>query len=91
MVFSVGLPQLANQLGWMSAEIGRQPWIVYGLLRTRDAVSKVVSAGETLASLILFALVYALLFGLFIYLLDHKIKEGPVDDETGPAGRQVAR
>ena len=41
-VFAVGLPQLANQLGWISAEVGRQPWIVYGLLRTRDGISKVV-------------------------------------------------
>ena len=88
-VFSVGLPQLANQLGWMSAEIGRQPWIVYGLLRTRDAVSKVVGAGETLASLILFAFVYVLLFALFIYLLDHKIKEGPLEEGPEPAGKEV--
>ena len=79
LVVSVVLPQLANQLGWMSAEVGRQPWIVYGLLRTKDALSKVVSPGETLTSLILFTLVYVLLFALFIFLLDHKIKEGPVD------------
>ncbi len=79
LVVAVVLPELANQLGWMSAEIGRQPWIVYGLLRTKDALSPVVTAGQTLTSLILFTLVYILLFVLFIYLLDHKIKEGPVD------------
>ncbi len=79
LVVAVVLPELANQLGWMSAEVGRQPWIVYGLLRTRDALSPVVTAGQTLTSLILFTLIYLLLFVLFIYLLDHKIKEGPVD------------
>ncbi|MEW5764684.1 MAG: cytochrome ubiquinol oxidase subunit I [Acidobacteriota bacterium] len=81
-VAAVVLPHLANQLGWMSAEVGRQPWIVQGLLRTSEGLSKVVSAGETLTSLLLFTLVYVLLFVLFIYLLDHKIKEGPV--EAGP-------
>jgi cytochrome d ubiquinol oxidase subunit I len=76
-VFSVALPQIANQLGWISAEVGRQPWIVYGLLRTSEGVSKVVGSGEVLASLLLFLFVYLLLFALFIYLLDHKIRQGP--------------
>ncbi len=76
-VFSVLLPHLANQLGWMSAEIGRQPWIVYGLLRTKDALSKVVSFNEVLFSIILFGCIYLLLFILFIFLLDRKIKHGP--------------
>jgi cytochrome d ubiquinol oxidase subunit I len=90
-VFAVGLPQLANQLGWISAEVGRQPWIVYGLLRTRDGVSKVVGAGETLASLILFSFVYLLLFALFIYLLDHRIKQGPIEEESGMVGKAVSQ
>jgi len=76
-VFSVILPHLANQLGWMSAEIGRQPWIVYNLLRTKDALSKSVDGNEVMFSLILFTLIYVLLFILFIYLLDKKIKSGP--------------
>lgn len=71
------LPQLANQLGWISAEVGRQPWIVYGLLRTKDAVSTVVSGGEVLFSLILFTLIYLLLLILFIYILVKKVKQGP--------------
>jgi cytochrome d ubiquinol oxidase subunit I len=90
-VFAVALPQLANQLGWISAEVGRQPWIVYGLLRTRDGVSRVVGADETLASLILFSFVYLLLFALFIYLLDHKIKQGPIDEEAGVPRREVSQ
>ncbi len=88
-VFAVGLPQLANQLGWLSAELGRQPWVVYGLLRTKDGLSKVVGAGEILTSLILFSFVYLLLFALFIYLLDHKIKAGPTQEEIDMTGKAV--
>lgn len=80
-VISVLGPQIANQLGWISAEVGRQPWAVYGLLRTRDALSKVVSAEQVLTSIILFALVYALLFAVFIYLLNEKIQHGPEEME----------
>lgn len=76
-IFSVLLPHAGNQLGWMSAEVGRQPWIVYNLLRTKDALSKTVDSGEVLFSLILFTLIYILLFVLFIYLFDKKIKAGP--------------
>ena len=74
--FSVFLPQLSNQLGWYSAEVGRQPWVVYGLLRTSDALSKSVRAEQIMFSLIMFTLIYALLFVLFLYLLDRKIKHG---------------
>ncbi|MEO8403441.1 MAG: cytochrome ubiquinol oxidase subunit I [Chitinophagaceae bacterium] len=75
--WSVLLPQLANQAGWFTAEMGRQPWVVYGLLRTSDALSKNVQAHQVLFSLILFALVYSTLFVLFLYLLNKKIKHGP--------------
>lgn len=78
-------PMLANQLGWISAEVGRQPWIVYHLLRTSEAVSKVVSASQVVASLLMFTLVYLLLFGLFLYLLLRKIAAGPHDAATVPA------
>ena len=77
LVFAVLLPQIANQLGWIVAEVGRQPWIVWGLLKTSDALSKSVEAGQVLFSLILFGLIYLLLFTLFIFLLDRKIKGGP--------------
>ena len=76
-VWAVLLPQIANQAGWFAAEMGRQPWVVYGLLKTSDAFSQSVSANQILFSLILFFLVYALLFLLFIYLLNKKIKHGP--------------
>ncbi|MBD3217926.1 MAG: cytochrome ubiquinol oxidase subunit I [candidate division Zixibacteria bacterium] len=77
LVFSVLLPQIANQLGWFTAEVGRQPWIVYGLLRTEDGLSASVGSGQVLLSLILFTLIYILLFTLFIFLLNEKIKAGP--------------
>ena len=84
LVPAVILPQLANQLGWMTAEVGRQPWIVYGLLRTEDAASKVVTAGEVWTSIIMFTLIYILLFAMFLFLLDRKIKHGP-EEVTEPA------
>jgi cytochrome d ubiquinol oxidase subunit I len=78
-VWAVLLPQMANQFGWYAAEMGRQPWIVYGLLKTSDALSATVTANQVLISLVLFTVVYVVLFGLFIYLLNKKIKHGPDD------------
>ena len=76
-VFAVAAPYIANQLGWVAAEVGRQPWIVYGLLKTADAYSPTVPAGAVLGSIIGFGLIYSLLFILFIYLLNAKIRRGP--------------
>ncbi|MCK5331743.1 MAG: cytochrome ubiquinol oxidase subunit I, partial [Candidatus Marinimicrobia bacterium] len=56
-------------------------WIVYGLLRTSDALSQSVGAGAILSSLILFTLIYLLLFALFVFLLNHKIKVGPAAED----------
>lgn len=81
LVFSVLGPQLANQLGWFSAEVGRQPYIVYNLLLTADGISKTVTAGEILTSLVLFGIIYIFLFLLFIYLLNEKIQHGPLADD----------
>lgn len=76
-VFSVIGPYIANELGWAAAEVGRQPWIVHGLLKTSDAFSPNVSAGQVLGSIIMFGMIYLLLFAVFIYLLDAKIRHGP--------------
>jgi cytochrome d ubiquinol oxidase subunit I len=84
-VFSVLLPQIANQIGWITAEVGRQPWIVYGLLRTSEGLSKAVEAGQVWFSLILFTVIYAGLFLLFIYLLNEKIQHGPEDVDSIPS------
>lgn len=81
-VWAVLLPQIGNQVGWFTAEMGRQPWIVYGLLRTSEGLSKNVQAEQVLFSLVLFTLVYTMLFILFIYLLNKKIKHGPIDYNT---------
>ena len=70
--FSVILPQIANQVGWFAAEMGRQPWVVYGHLRTSDAFSQEVSANQIVFSLVLFTVVYSLLLVLFLYSLNKK-------------------
>lgn len=81
-VFAALLPQIANQVGWIAAEMGRQPWIVYGLLRTSDAFSATVTAPQLMFSMIMFGIVYLLMFVLFIYLLTKKILHGPYDETT---------
>ena len=81
-VWAVLAPQIANQTGWFAAEMGRQPWVVYGLLRTSDALSKTVTANQVVFSLVMFTLVYTLLLVLFLYLLNKKIQHGPVDYGT---------
>jgi cytochrome d ubiquinol oxidase subunit I len=86
-VFAVLGPQAANQLGWFTAEVGRQPWIVYGVMRTAAGVSPSVTTGQALTSLVFFMLVYLALFVLFIYLLDQKIRHGPLADDLEVAYR----
>jgi cytochrome d ubiquinol oxidase subunit I len=81
-VWAVLLPQIANQAGWFAAEMGRQPWVVYGLLRTSDALSRTVTANQVLFSLLLFTLVYVVLLALFLYLLTRKIQHGPEESHT---------
>lgn len=87
-VFAVLGPQVANQLGWFIAEVGRQPWIVYGLMRTAAGVSPWLTTGEVLTSLVFFTLVYLALFALFLYLLDQKIRHGPLADDLEVAYRR---
>ncbi len=77
LVFAIPLPHIAIQLGWIAAEMGRQPWVVYNVLRTVDAVSSVVPSGQVLFTLILFSLIYIMLFLLFITILIKIIKKGP--------------
>lgn len=94
-VLSIPLPLVATQLGWMSAEVGRQPWIVYGLMRTAEATSPVVRAEELALSIILFGALYLVLGALWIYVLVREIRHGPpepvpatsVHPSPGPAGR----
>lgn len=81
LVFSAFLPQIANQAGWMAAEMGRYPWIVQDLLRISEGLSKAVSANQILGSIIMFGFVYSFLFLLFVYLLHEKFMQGPTNVE----------
>jgi len=82
--FSVIFPIIANQAGWIAAEVGRQPWIVYGLLRTDQSVSKAVRAEEVLVSIVMFTLIYIMLFAVWVFVLNAKIVEGPEDPMKRP-------
>jgi cytochrome d ubiquinol oxidase subunit I len=84
LLLAFPFPYLANTLGWMTAELGRQPWLIYGLFRTKDGYSKVVNNGETIFTLIGFTGLYFVLGLLFLYLVGREIAHGP---ETEPAGR----
>lgn len=75
-IFAAFLPQISNQVGWIAAEMGRQPWIVYGLLRTKDAFSASLSGEQVLFSIILFSTIYTLLLILFVYQFKKQIKKG---------------
>ncbi len=82
LLFSIPLPHIANETGWLAAEIGRQPWAVYGILKTSDAASKVVPAGQILFTLIMFILIYSILFYAFIKLMLKIVKKGPAKIST---------
>jgi cytochrome d ubiquinol oxidase subunit I len=71
------LPYVANTAGWMTAEIGRQPWLVYGLMRTTEGFSSTVSDGNGLFTLLGFMGLYTVLSILFLYLMHHEIAHGP--------------
>ena len=91
LVGSALLPIIGTQVGWMTAEMGRQPWIVYGILKTSEAISPVVKGPQVLSSIILFFLIYAALLTLFLFLLFKMIGQGPqetVTDKTLPEGWQ---
>jgi len=92
LVLMIPLPYLANQLGWLVAEVGRQPWIVYGVLKTSAAVSKSVCMSQILTSLIGFTLLYSLLGALDIFLMMKVARKGPDNDLSGiikPTRREV--
>ena len=74
---------IAIETGWIATEVGRQPWIVQGLLKTKDAASSVVPAGQILTTLIIFVVIYALLF--CVWFRSH------AEDHRGPAPLRVGR
>jgi len=84
VMLSLPFPYIANTAGWMTAELGRQPWLVYGLLRTQHGFSTNVSAGNGLFTLLGFMGVYALLAIIFLFLISRVIARGPVSEEISP-------
>jgi cytochrome d ubiquinol oxidase subunit I len=90
LVIAVLGPQIANQLGWFTAEVGRQPWIVQDLLRTADGVSETVTGGDVLVSLVLFTSIYLGLLVLFLFLLDRKIRHGPLEEDLDVARQRAS-
>ncbi len=77
LMLSLPLPYIANTAGWMTAELGRQPWLVYGLMRTEDGYSKAVSAGNGMFTLLGFMGMYTVLSILFLFLVRREIEKGP--------------
>lgn len=76
LLWAIPLPYLANTAGWVMAEVGRQPWIVYELMLTENAVSPGVSGGMVLFSLLAFMLIYAALMVVDVYLLSKYARQG---------------
>ncbi len=98
-VLAIPLPLIAVQLGWVTAEVGRQPWIVYGLMRTAEAASPVVRAEELLLSIVVFGFLYLVLGALWLYVLVREIQHGPGGEgasataapAAGPSAGRAAR
>jgi cytochrome d ubiquinol oxidase subunit I len=83
-------PFIANTAGWMTTELGRQPWLVYGLFRTNQGFSAVVSSGDVLFTLIGMAGLYFVLGLLYLYLVGREVAHGPGGAEsTSPYGESV--
>jgi cytochrome d ubiquinol oxidase subunit I len=78
LLLSLPFPYIANTAGWMTAEIGRQPWLIYGLMMTREGYSPRVSAGNGLFTLLGFMGMYMMLGILFLFLVRREIEQGPV-------------
>jgi cytochrome bd ubiquinol oxidase subunit I len=80
LMLALPFPFIANTAGWMTAEVGRQPWLIYGLMRTRAGVSPEVSAGSAWFTLLGFMGMYALLAILFLFLVYREIERGPAEE-----------
>lgn len=94
LLWSIPIPYIANTTGWYMTEVGRQPWIVYGLQKVEHAVSPSVSMGEILTTLIGFTVVYGILAVADLYLMVKYIKQGPestpVSSHLEPSGKEVS-
>jgi cytochrome d ubiquinol oxidase subunit I len=86
LMLAFPFPYIATTAGWMTTELGRQPWIIYGLMRTRDGTSHLVHGGDTVFTLLGFAGIFVILGFLFLYLILREIDHGPV-----PHGAQAGK
>jgi cytochrome d ubiquinol oxidase subunit I len=89
LLLCLPLPHIANTAGWMTAEMGRQPWLVYGLMRTPEGYSKYVHAGNSLFTLLGFMGLYSILAILFLYLVHRMVARGPVDEAAADSGAPI--
>jgi cytochrome d ubiquinol oxidase subunit I len=89
LMLSVPLPYIANTAGWMTAELGRQPWLIYGLMRTVHGISPRVVAGNAMFTLIGFMGLYTVLGILWLFLVYREIELGP-EPGTRPLGEDAA-
>ena len=88
LMLATPFPFIANTAGWLTAELGRQPWLVYGLLRTQEGVSPLVSSGNVLFTLIGFAGMYLIMGLLYFVLMVREVAHGPEVDEE-PSGESL--
>jgi cytochrome bd ubiquinol oxidase subunit I len=89
LMLSFPLPYIANTAGWVTAEIGRQPWLVYGLIRTSEGYSRYVSEGEGLFTLLVFMGIYTVLSMLFVVLIYRIVEKGPAMAAPMPASAPI--
>jgi cytochrome bd ubiquinol oxidase subunit I len=82
---------IAVLAGWFTAEVGRQPWVVYGLLRTKDAVTPSLKTGDVITSLLAYIIVYAVIYAFGLYYIYRLLNDGLNDDSVGPGGATPAR
>ena len=82
LTLAIPFPFIANTAGWVTAETGRQPWVIYGLMRTADGASPYVSAGNAMFTLLGFLGVYAVLSILFLLLIYREFERGPRPTST---------
>jgi cytochrome bd ubiquinol oxidase subunit I len=82
---------IAVLAGWFTAEVGRQPWVVYGLLRTKDAVTPSLKTGDVITSLLAYIIVYAVIYAFGLYYIYRLLNDGLKDDSVGPGGATPAR
>jgi cytochrome bd ubiquinol oxidase subunit I len=82
---------IAVLAGWFTAEVGRQPWVVYGLLRTKDAVTPSLKTGDVMISLACYVIAYATIFGFGLFFIHRLLRDGPGRDASDRAKMTPAR